>query len=55
MKASICPPIESMASAISRALRLVGALEDQVLDEVRDAVERRRLVAAAVAQPDADR
>lgn len=34
---------------------LFRALEDHVLDEVRNAVQLRRFIAAAVADPDADR
>ena len=49
------PPTASIAVAISSAVRVVGALEQQVLEEVRRAGQRRGLVPGADADPDADR
>ena len=54
MNASICPPIESIVWAMSSALRVAGALEEHVLDEVGDAALLLRLVARPARQPHAD-
>ena len=54
VNAFMSPPTDSIASAISRAERVLGALEQQVLEEVRDAAQRLGLVARADADPDAD-
>ena len=45
VKALMSPPTSSTASAMARADAGVGALEQQVLEEVRGTGERRRLVA----------
>ena len=49
------PPTDSTASAISAARALVGALEQQVLEEVARARELVGLVARPGADPEADR
>ena len=47
--------MESTERAMSSAERVRGALEQHVLDEMRDAVLLRRFAARAGADPDADR
>ena len=54
MKALSCPPRPSIASAISLAVREVGALEEHVLDQVGDPRLRVGLVARAGLAPEAD-
>jgi hypothetical protein len=54
VKALNSPPTASSADRDVQRDRSPGALEQQVLEEVRGAVERRRLVARADADPDAD-
>ena len=54
MNASSWPPIESIACAMSSADRLAGALEQHVLDEMRDAAALGRFVPRPARQPDAD-
>ena len=55
MNASSWPPIESIACAMSSAIRRVGALEQHVLDEVRDAARCVGFVPRPARQPHADR
>ena len=43
-----------MVCAMSSALRVDGALEEHVLDEMRDTALLLRLVARAAREPDAD-
>ena len=54
VKAFMSPPTDSTASAISAAVRSVGALEQQVLEEVAGAELVVGLVARAGADPEAD-
>ena len=49
------PPTASISSAICRARAPLGALERHVLEQMRDAVLVRPLVAAAGPDPDAER
>ena len=55
MNASSWPPIESIVCAISLRRSRRRALEEHVLDEVRDAAFGVGLVARPARQPDADR
>ena len=53
VKASIWPPTESIARAMSSADAGLGALEDQMLDEVGDPAAVGRLVTGPGLHPDA--
>ena len=55
VKASMLPPMESTCRAMSSARAAGGSLEHHVLDEMRDAVDRRIFVARAGLHPDAHR